>query len=111
MPADLGARLEHLNQKFRFHNICIWEIGVSQVCCLRNSKKHSKKVQIPTKKLHNKQLFPEGQLEGTAAELRSQGHPLFRFPMRSYDMYLLGHISDKELTSITVSSEQEKTGS
>ena len=41
----------------------------------------------------------------------SQKHPLWLFQIRSYYMYLLGHISDKELNSIFVSSEEMKTGS
>ena len=52
-----------------------------------------------------------GMLEGIAAKLSSQEHPLLLFQIRSYYIYLLGHISDKELNSIIVSSEEKKKGS
>lgn len=66
------------------------------MCCLRNSKKHSKTVKIPTNK-HNAQLFPKGQQEGGAVELSSQEH-LLCFQMRSYCMCLQDTFQIKDWT-------------
>lgn len=86
MCSDLGARLGHLNQKFRLHDVCIREINPSfPSVCLRDSKNHNQKVEIPPPPppKANTQLFLRGQLGRGAAELSGQQRPLLRVQIRN----------------------------